>query len=67
VAARDRELVRRSRRRGSAWERNWGFVPLTDAELNAYAHELKPILDERSHSSPNAAMRWSARRSRFPT
>jgi GNAT superfamily N-acetyltransferase len=31
----------------AAWERNWGFVPLTDAELNAYAKELKPILDER--------------------
>lgn len=31
----------------SAWERNWGFVPLTDAELRAYAKELKPILDER--------------------
>jgi GNAT superfamily N-acetyltransferase len=30
----------------SAWERNWGFVPLTDAELTAYAKELKPILDE---------------------
>ncbi len=31
----------------SAWERNWGFVPLTDAELESYAKELKPILDER--------------------
>jgi GNAT superfamily N-acetyltransferase len=30
----------------SAWERNWGFVPLTDAELEHYAKELKPILDE---------------------
>jgi GNAT superfamily N-acetyltransferase len=30
----------------SAWERNWGFVPLTDAELVRYAKELKPILDE---------------------
>ena len=30
----------------SAWERNWGFVPLTDAELESYAKELKPILDE---------------------
>jgi GNAT superfamily N-acetyltransferase len=30
----------------SAWERNWGFVPLTDNELTAYARELKPILDE---------------------
>jgi GNAT superfamily N-acetyltransferase len=29
-----------------AWERNWGFVPLTDAEIEHYASELKPILDE---------------------
>lgn len=31
----------------AAWERNWGFVPLTDSELEAYAKELRPILDER--------------------
>lgn len=31
----------------SAWNRNWGFVPLTDAELESYAKELKPILDEK--------------------
>jgi hypothetical protein len=31
----------------SAWENNWAFVPLTDAELRSYAKELKPILDER--------------------
>ena len=30
----------------AAWERNWGFVPLTDNELKHYAKELKPILDE---------------------
>jgi GNAT superfamily N-acetyltransferase len=30
----------------AAWERNWGFVPLTDDELVSYAKELKPILDE---------------------
>jgi len=30
----------------AAWEKNWGFVPLTDAEIRAYAKELKPILDE---------------------
>jgi GNAT superfamily N-acetyltransferase len=29
-----------------AWERNWGFVPLTEKELRAYAKDLKPILDE---------------------
>ncbi len=30
----------------AAWERNWGFVPLTDAEIEYYAAELKPVLDE---------------------
>ena len=29
-----------------AWERNWGFVPLTADEVRHYAKELKPILDE---------------------
>ena len=30
----------------AAWERNWGFVPLTEREVRHYAKELKPILDE---------------------
>ena len=30
----------------AAWEKNWGFVPLTDDEIEGYAKELKPILDE---------------------
>jgi hypothetical protein len=30
-----------------AWERNWAFVPLTDKELDAYARELRPLLDEK--------------------
>ena len=30
----------------AAWERNWGFVPLTEQEVRAYAKDLKPILDE---------------------
>jgi len=30
----------------SAWERNWGFVPLSEEELVDYAHELKPVIDE---------------------
>lgn len=29
-----------------AWSQNWGFVPLTDAELDSLAKELKPVLDE---------------------
>jgi GNAT superfamily N-acetyltransferase len=30
----------------SAWERNWGFVPLTEEEVRRYAKDLKPVLDE---------------------
>jgi GNAT superfamily N-acetyltransferase len=30
----------------SAWERNWGFVPLTEEEVRHYAKDLKQILDE---------------------
>jgi GNAT superfamily N-acetyltransferase len=33
-----------------AWEKNWGHVPLTEDEVEAYAKELKPVLD------PNWAM-----------
>ena len=29
-----------------AWEDNWSFVPLTDAEIKHSAKEMKPILDE---------------------
>ncbi|MCH8125229.1 N-acetyltransferase [candidate division KSB1 bacterium] len=27
-----------------AWEKNWGFVPMTDAEMDHMAKELKPII-----------------------
>jgi GNAT superfamily N-acetyltransferase len=29
----------------SAWERNWGFVPMTSAELDNMAKQLKPIAE----------------------
>jgi GNAT superfamily N-acetyltransferase len=29
----------------TAWEKNWGFVPMTEAEIDHMAHELKFILD----------------------
>jgi GNAT superfamily N-acetyltransferase len=29
-----------------SWSHNWGFVPLTDSELDHMAKELKPVLDE---------------------
>jgi hypothetical protein len=28
----------------TAWEKNWGFVPLTDAEIDHLAKQLKPIV-----------------------
>ncbi|HKC39013.1 MAG TPA: hypothetical protein VKC15_05685 [Gemmatimonadales bacterium] len=28
----------------SAWEKNWGFVPLTEAEIDHLARQLKPIV-----------------------
>jgi len=31
----------------TAWERNWGFVPPTNAEFRRIAKELKPIFDPR--------------------
>ncbi len=31
----------------SAWEKNWGFAPLTEAEIQHLAKDLKPIVDER--------------------
>ncbi len=30
----------------AAWERNWGFVPLTASEVRHYAKQLRPLLDE---------------------
>jgi len=31
----------------SAWERNWGFVPMTDAEFDHMAASIKPVIDPR--------------------
>lgn len=28
----------------SAWERNWGFIPMSDAEIDWMARELKPLV-----------------------
>ncbi|HEU5249699.1 MAG TPA: N-acetyltransferase, partial [Thermoanaerobaculia bacterium] len=30
----------------SAWEKNWGFVPMTAEEMEFMAGRLKPVLDE---------------------
>jgi GNAT superfamily N-acetyltransferase len=29
----------------AAWSRNWGFVPMTEAEFNHMAREMKPVVD----------------------
>lgn len=39
---REVELVQRLYH--DAWRSNWGFVPMSPAELRAMAHELKPII-----------------------
>lgn len=41
----DEELERVKRIYNVAWERNWGFVPMTDEEFAYMAHELKPAVD----------------------
>jgi GNAT superfamily N-acetyltransferase len=42
----DAELGRFLEVYNAAWERNWGFVPLTEEEVRHYAKDLKPVLDE---------------------
>ncbi|MDX1688897.1 MAG: GNAT family N-acetyltransferase [Candidatus Promineifilaceae bacterium] len=41
----DAEIDRIKKIYNSAWERNWGFVPMTDAEIEHMADGLKLILD----------------------
>jgi GNAT superfamily N-acetyltransferase len=43
----DREVELIKEVYNSAWEKNWGFAPLTDAEIRRLASDLKPIVDER--------------------
>lgn len=31
----------------AAWSRNWGFVPMTDAEFDHMAKELRPVVEPR--------------------
>jgi GNAT superfamily N-acetyltransferase len=41
----DEEVRRFKNVYNSAWEKNWGFVPMTDAEMDHLAAGLKQILD----------------------
>ncbi len=39
------ELRRLKEIYNNAWEKNWGFVPVTDAEVDSMAEEIVPIVD----------------------
>jgi len=39
------EIERAERVYNLAWEKNWGFVPMTDAEIRKVAADLKQVLD----------------------
>lgn len=41
----DNEVARIKKIYNSAWEKNWGFVPLCDAEFDKFAQNLKSIID----------------------
>lgn len=41
----DAEVARLREIYNEAWEANWGFVPLTENEFEAQAHELKRVVD----------------------
>ena len=43
----DAEIARFMEVYNSAWETNWGFVPITEEEVDFQASNLKQILDER--------------------
>lgn len=40
----EQELALLKRLYNQAWERNWGFVPLTDAEIEHVAAQLRPLV-----------------------
>lgn len=43
----DKELEKVKYVYNKAWAPNWGFVPMTDAELDAMAKDLKPLVEEK--------------------
>jgi GNAT superfamily N-acetyltransferase len=40
----DEEIERVKRLYNAAWEKNWGFVPMTERELDAMARQFKPVV-----------------------
>jgi len=43
----DRDIGRIKEIYHSAWERNWGFVPMTDPEFDYLAHSIRAVMDPR--------------------
>lgn len=43
----DAEIERVKKIYNSAWERNWGFVPMTEKEIKRLAESLKPVIEPR--------------------
>lgn len=43
----DEEIERIKQIYNSAWEKNWGFVPMTEAEFDHMAASMKPIVNPR--------------------
>ncbi len=41
----NQEVERAERVYNLAWEKNWGFVPMTDAEIHKLAADLKQVID----------------------
>jgi len=39
------EVARLFQLYNATWQKNWGFVPVTEAEFVAIAHDLKPVVD----------------------
>jgi GNAT superfamily N-acetyltransferase len=40
----DREVERIKQMYNSAWEKNWGFVPMTDREIDHLAEQFRPVV-----------------------
>jgi GNAT superfamily N-acetyltransferase len=40
----DRDLAVIKKVYNAAWEKNWGFVPMTDREIEHLAHQFKPVV-----------------------
>jgi hypothetical protein len=43
----DRDLLAFMDVYNASWERNWGFAPVSEAEIHAHAKDLRPLIDPR--------------------